>query len=151
MADTVSPRVRSETMRRVRGRGTWPEVNLQRALRATGSRNFRLNVRALPGCPDIVFPSARVALFVDGCFWHGCPRCYRRPNSRRGYWDAKLARNRARDRRNRAALRVAGWRVVRIWEHEVAADAERCAARIAALLIPKETTSPRRPGIRVGQ
>jgi len=69
------------------------------------------------GHPDFVFRRERVAVFVDGCFWHGCPKCYRRPKSNRKFWDAKAARNRARDAEVTRALRRAGWTVVRIWEH----------------------------------
>ena len=66
--------------------------------------------------PDFVFPRERVAVFVDGCFWHGCPRCYTRPKSNRKFWDAKVARNQARDRRVTRQLRADGWSVCRIWE-----------------------------------
>jgi DNA mismatch endonuclease (patch repair protein) len=68
--------------------------------------------------PDIIFPKVRVAVFVDGCFWHQCPQHGTEPRTNSGYWAAKLDRNVARDRRNDAALEAAGWRVVRVWEHE---------------------------------
>jgi DNA mismatch endonuclease (patch repair protein) len=75
--------------------------------------------------PDFVFRARRVAVFVDGCFWHGCPRHYRRPGSRRAFWDAKIARNQERDREVTRALRRAGWTVLRVWEHELAKKNER--------------------------
>ena len=69
--------------------------------------------------PDFVFARQRVVVFVDGCFWHGCPKCYRRPKSNRKFWDAKFTRNRARDVQVTKALRRAGWKVVRVWEHRL--------------------------------
>ncbi len=78
----------------------------------------------------MVFVRAKVAVFVDGCFWHGCPEHCRRPSSNEGYWEKKIAGNMARDERVTRELAELGWRVVRIWEHEVAASAARCAARV---------------------
>ena len=69
--------------------------------------------------PDFVFRELRVAVFVDGCFWHGCPKCYIRPGQNRKFWDAKHAGNKERDRKVNRALKAAGWRVLRIWEHEM--------------------------------
>lgn len=67
--------------------------------------------------PDFVFRTERLAVFVDGCFWHGCPLHYTRPKTRRAFWDAKIAANRARDRRLDRALRAAGWSILHLWEH----------------------------------
>lgn len=77
---------------------------------------------------DLVFPTERVAVFVDGCYWHGCPEHGGRPMTNSAYWNAKIARNVARDRRNDAALADAGWGVVRVWEHEPPSDAARRVA-----------------------
>jgi DNA mismatch endonuclease (patch repair protein) len=104
-------------MARVRGRHTRPEVALRRALWRAGLR-YRLHVK-LPGRPDLAFVGARLALFVDGCFWHGCPQHYSAPATRAGFWARKLAENTARDARSDAALRDAGWRPLHIWEHEL--------------------------------
>jgi len=73
-------------------------------------------------------------VFVDGCFWHGCPRCYRRPKSNRKFWDAKITRNRMRDRRVKSVLRNEGWQVLRFWEHDLKINGERAAHRIAKSL-----------------
>lgn len=73
----------------------------------------------LAGSPDFVFPKLLLCVFLDGCFWHGCPTCYRRPASNRDYWDGKVLRNRRRDRAVNRSLRADGWRVLRIWEHEL--------------------------------
>lgn len=73
----------------------------------------------LPGRPDLVFPKQRVAVFLDGCFWHGCPSCYAAPKSNKQYWIPKIARNIARGKRISSELRTAGWFVLRIWEHQI--------------------------------
>lgn len=93
-------------------------VSLFRRYRITGwRRQYHLR-----GKPDFVFPRRRVVVFVDGCFWHGCPRHGRMPSSRAQYWESKIARNKARDRTTTHALREMGWRVVRVWEHELRKD-----------------------------
>lgn len=112
---------RSQQMSRIRGRNTGPELALRKALWAAGMR-YRLHVRTPHGRPDIVFPGRTVAVFIDGCFWHGCPLHYVRPRSREAFWATKLHQNIQRDRRQTAGLESAGWRVVRVWEHEVADD-----------------------------
>jgi DNA mismatch endonuclease (patch repair protein) len=132
MPDDRTSAQRSETMRRVRSRDTGPEIALRRALHAAGLR-YSLR-RRLAGSPDVVFVRARVAVFVDGCFWHGCRRHCRRPATNRPYWAAKIERNLARDARVGRELRAAGWRVVRLWEHQVRADPARCAARVKRLV-----------------
>jgi DNA mismatch endonuclease (patch repair protein) len=89
-----------------------------------------LHARTPVGRPDVVFQSARVAVFVDGCFWHGCPEHYVRPRSRVDYWAGRLAENVARDRRQTHALTAAGWTVVRVWEHEVFTRIDEVCERI---------------------
>lgn len=134
MADLYPKETRSYVMSRIRKRDTKPELLLRRALYALGVRGWRLRAR-LPGTPDLVFTRAHLAVFVDGCFWHGCPRCaIPRPKSHKLYWGPKLARNAARDVRVNRELRGLGWRTIRLWEHAVMADPARCAARIAARL-----------------
>ena len=109
---------------------TGPELALRRALFACGLR-FRLaRRRPLPGTPDIVFPSARVAVFVDGCFWHACPLHGTTPKTRRSFWFAKLTRNAQRDATVNASLAQLGWKSVRVWEHEIKQDVEDAALRL---------------------
>jgi len=84
----------------------------------------------LPGKPDFVFTRARVAVFVDGCFWHGCPKCYRRPATNQQYWDEKVRRNKARDASRRRKLRKLGWSVIQLWEHEVKERPDFCVRRV---------------------
>jgi DNA mismatch endonuclease (patch repair protein) len=120
MTDVFDPAQRSAVMRRVKGRNTTPELAVRRALTRLGAR-YRLHRKDLPGAPDIVMPGRRLAVFVHGCFWHGhdCRRGARTPKQNRDYWVAKVARNRARDTRNVAALAAAGWRVETVWECEL--------------------------------
>lgn len=121
-------------MRGNRKRDTRPEIALRRLLHAAGSR-YRVNSLLQLGetrvRPDIVFRRKKIAVFIDGCFWHGCPRHGTRPKVNQHYWDPKIARNKARDRRNTRALRAAGWVVIRAWEHE---PAPKVAARIGLAL-----------------
>jgi DNA mismatch endonuclease, patch repair protein len=113
---------------------TKPEMALRRALHAGGLR-YRKDHVVLAGAirvrVDVVFPRKRVAVFVDGCYWHGCPQHGRMPTRNADYWQAKIARNRDRDRRVTDALAADGWHVVRVWEHEPAAQA---AARVLGAL-----------------
>jgi DNA mismatch endonuclease Vsr len=129
--DHVSPETRSAIMRAVKSRGgRSTEKRLRAALVSCGLRGWQMQADELPGKPDFIFPEQRLAIFVDGCFWHGCPKCYRRPHSSQDYWDAKVSYNIRRDRRNRARLRRTGWRVMRIWEHEIATALSQVCARI---------------------
>jgi DNA mismatch endonuclease (patch repair protein) len=128
MGDRVTRTQRSYNMSRIRGFDSSIEVAVRRELRRRGAR-FKANVLSLPGRPDLVFTSARLAVFIDGDFWHG----FRYPlwKKRLGaFWRAKIERNRARDRRNFATLRRRGWRVLRIWEHAIESDLNRCVRRI---------------------
>lgn len=104
-------------MRAVKSSNTKPELALRKALHALGYR-YRLYVKDLPGKPDLVFPKYRTVIFVHGCFWHGhaCKRGARTPKSNVDYWVEKIARNKARDRKNAAALRKLGWGVITLWE-----------------------------------
>ena len=117
MTDTVSPEVRSRIMAQVKSKGMKPEMQVRRLLHGLGYR-YRLHRKDLPGRPDLVFPSRRKVVFVNGCFWHkhaGCPRV-RIPATNRDYWQAKLERNRARDERNIALLEESGWATITVWE-----------------------------------
>jgi len=130
---------RSETMARVRSRDTSPELALRRALWSAGLR-YRLH-RDLPGTPDLAFVRARLAVFVDGCFWHGCPRHYSAPATRSEFWAKKLRGNVDRDRRVEADLAVMGWKSVRIWEHEVR-HLDEAVDRIRRALPPGRVIPP---------
>lgn len=118
-------------MRSNRSRDTAPELALRRAVHALGLR-YRVAARPIPSIrrtADLVFVSARVAVFLDGCFWHGCPIHYRSPSANSTYWSAKVDRNRRRDGEVDSMLAEQGWQVVRVWEHEDVAEAARRVAR----------------------
>lgn len=129
MTDNLTPQQRSYTMSRIRSTNTKPELVIRRLVHSQGLR-FRVHQRSLPGCPDLVFPQSQVAVFIDGDFWHG----WRFPQWRdklAPYWSAKIQNNRRRDKCNFARLRRLGWVVLRLWEHQVEADPEACAEKVA--------------------
>ena len=120
-------------MQAARQRNTAPEIAIRRRLFACGLR-YRVDHRVIPSLnrrADIVFVGARVAVFVDGCFWHGCPRHGTKPRANAAWWSEKLAKNRHRDLETTRVLKRANWHVIRIWEHE---DSERAVARITIAL-----------------
>lgn len=119
MADIWSKQKRSEVMSLIRLRGNKAtELRLIEIFRESGITGWRRN-QPLMGRPDFTFRRERVVVFVDGCFWHGCPKCYKRPKSNRKFWDTKIANNRKRDRLVNRELRGSGWRVVRVWQHQL--------------------------------
>jgi DNA mismatch endonuclease (patch repair protein) len=127
-----------------RSRDTGPEVALRKLLFAQGLR-YRVAYKPISGeriTVDIAFPGPRVIVLVDGCFWHGCPEHHRAPKTHSDYWDAKLARNRARDTRVTQVLEGAGWTVLRFWEHE---PPDQVATQVAARIrsgAPENRTRP---------
>jgi len=134
---------RSANMRAIRRTDTKPELALRRALHRMGYRSrkdYRLDLDAGKRVrPDIAFTARKVAVFVDGCFWHACPDHGSKPSVNQGYWTPKLARNVERDRAADSALELAGWRVVRLWEHIPLDDA------VAAVVTALATPSPPEP------
>ena len=124
-----SPEVRSRIMSAIRSTNTKPEIAVRRAIWSRGLR-YRIHDRSVPGTPDISNRSRRVAVFIDGCFWHACPKCYREPRSNVTFWRAKISRNRARRAEVKKMLNVDGWLVVQAWEHEIRRSPERVADRI---------------------
>ncbi|MEP5151436.1 DNA mismatch endonuclease Vsr [Planktotalea sp.] len=144
MADIVSPEKRSAMMSGIRGKDTKPEIIVRRLLHRLGYR-FRLYRRDLPGRPDIVLPKWRTVILVNGCYWHGHEDChlFRAPKTRTEFWTNKIEGNQARDRRNHAALRDAGWKVIVIWEcavsKKLSLSAEQLEDAISAALTSSET------------
>lgn len=132
------------SMRGNRSRDTKPELRLRSLLHRRGLR-FRVAYRPLPtrrNTADVVFSRAKVALFVDGCYWHGCPQHFVQPRTNSDYWQGKIARNVARDHEFDAALRDAGWTVIRCWEHE---DPELVAETVANAVSPGSRIGPGKP------
>jgi DNA mismatch endonuclease (patch repair protein) len=116
-------------MARIRSRDTKPELALRRRLWSQGVRGWRCHPRNVPGKPDLVFTRWRIAVFVDGRFWHGHP-AYFTPGKSGAYWDTKIARTQERDRMTNEALRNAGWRVLRFWDFEIEQELARCADEV---------------------
>lgn len=130
--DVLTAEQRSRCMSRIRGKDTAPELAVRKALWRLGYR-YRCNY-ALPGRPDIVFPGPRVAVFIDGCFWHACPNHGVLPKTRRSFWAQKISANVERDQRTSRELQYAGWIVLRIWEHEIQRDPEAAVERVRSTL-----------------
>lgn len=133
--DIWTAKKRSEVMARVRSRGNAStELSLAKALRSSGVTGWRRHkpIRCAGRYvrPDFVFQPLRLAVFVDGCFWHQCPFHATMPSSRRSFWLPKLQANKARDRRDSRTLRKLGWTVMRIWEHSIRNDPDKCVQRI---------------------
>lgn len=129
MADVFNRKKRSQVMAAIRSKGNKAtELKLASIFRAHGIHGWRRN-EPLFGKPDFVFRRERLAVFVDGCFWHGCPRHGRTPSGNRPYWSEKLQRNRARDLKVGRVLRRKHWRVLRLWEHDLS-DERRVVSRM---------------------
>ena len=130
MTDRLDPLRRSWNMSRIRAKNTKPEIAVRRLLHGLGFR-FRLHVRRLPGCPDIVLARRKAAVFVHGCFWHRHPNCRfaYTPKSRKEFWLPKLQANATRDRETLVQLKREGWRPVVVWECETR-NLERLATRL---------------------
>lgn len=132
-ADKFSPAFRSRVMSRVPHQNTAPEVALRRGLWERGLR-YRVQHKVAGVKVDIAFPGRQVAVFVDGCFWHGCNKHYVAPVNRADYWREKLERNIGRDLRNNRDLQDRGWTVVRVWTHEFRNDCRQVCDRILRVL-----------------
>jgi len=117
--DSVNSQVRSRIMSKIRKKGNRStERRVRAALVSGGLKGWCLHHGDFEGAPDFAFPKKKIAIFIDGCFWHGCSLCYRRPKSKRSYWDWKLARNVRRDKEVTQALKKQKILVLRFWEHE---------------------------------
>jgi DNA mismatch endonuclease (patch repair protein) len=135
MVDVFSRQKRSYIMSRVKGHGNaTTELRLIRIFREQGLTGWRRRA-AVFGRPDFVFPKARVAIFVDGCFWHGCPLHGQLPAANRIFWQTKLLRNIARDKAVNRELRRLGWSIVRFWQHELR-DSTKVTRRLERKLTP---------------
>ncbi len=121
MTDNLTPHDRHKAMRAVKSKGTKPERQLFSMLAGMGLNGWRKHADDVTGKPDVVFEKEKIAIFVDGCFWHGCPHCKRllKPQTNRDYWEQKIKRNVERAQKYNQQLAGQGWKVMRIWEHEI--------------------------------
>lgn len=133
MTDVLTKEQRSYNMSQIRGKNTKPELLLRKLLFNRGIRGYRIHYK-LVGKPDIVFPSKKVVVFVDGCFWHKCPKCFIEPETRKEFWMSKINGNVKRDKEVNKILKKDGWRVLRFWEHEVKIIPDQIVSKIIRAL-----------------
>jgi DNA mismatch endonuclease (patch repair protein) len=141
MTDVLTPEQRKKNMSHIRGKNTSPELKLRKLLWVSGIRGYRIHYK-FTGKPDLVFTRQRVAIFVDGCFWHKCPICFRPPATNAEFWNEKLQKNVERDKAVTGRLEEGGWIVLRFWEHEVKKTPDEVVAKIKAILasVPGNST-----------
>lgn len=135
VVDHLSPAGRSRNMAAIRGKDTKPELTLRHALRRAGATGYRLHRRDIPGRPDVAFIRWKVAVFVDGVFWHGHPDHWNPANASSEYWRSKIARNIERDRAADIALSELGWAVVRLWDLDIQTNLTGCIRRVVEALV----------------
>lgn len=133
MTDVHTPEQRTYNMSRIRAKNTGPEVKLRKLLYAEGIRGYRIH-HNLPGKPDIVFIKKKIAIFIDGCFWHKCPVCFQEPATRKEFWMKKIQSNIDRDARVNKQLKEEGWKVIRIWEHEIRKEPDSAVKKVISML-----------------
>ena len=124
MTDVLTPEQRKKNMSAIKGKNTKPEMKIRKMLWAEGVRGYRVHYD-LPGKPDIVFPKKKIAIFIDGCYWHKCPECFIVPKTNTEFWMNKINGNVERDQKITKELEDLGWTILRFWEHEVRKDAEK--------------------------
>jgi DNA mismatch endonuclease, patch repair protein len=129
----------SRVMSANKAKNTKPEIALRKALHNNGIRGYRLNWKKAPGRPDIAFPSKKIAIFVNGCFWHKCPYCKPSlPKTHKSFWDQKFAKNKIRDKKKISILRQNGWKVLTVWECQIKNHLDRSVNRAIKLVSQTE-------------
>ncbi len=127
--------LRSRIMKANRGKDTSPEIMLRKALYSNGLTGYRLYWMKVPGSPDIAYPGKKIAIFVNGCFWHRCPHCKPKlPRSNTDFWDKKFKANKERDKRKESLLIEMGWKVLVLWECEIETDVLWCVDEIRKMV-----------------
>mgnify|MGYP005851435249 FL=1 len=133
MTDVLTKKQRSYNMARIKSKNTGPELVLRKLLSKNKVRGYRLHYKIF-GNPDLVFPEKRLAIFIDGCFWHKCPVCFIKPTSHVKFWEQKIRNNLKRDKEVNKFLAKNNWKVLRIWEHEIEKNPEKICLKIIKLL-----------------
>lgn len=123
MTDVLTPEQRKKNMSAIKGKNTKPEIKIRKLLWENSIRGYRIHYD-LPGKPDITFTKYKIAIFIDGCYWHKCPECFREPKTNTEFWMKKINGNVERDQKITKELEDSGWTVLRFWEHEVRKDTE---------------------------
>ena len=132
--DDITPTQRKKCMSRIRSNNTKIEIELKKELRNRGIKSYRINNSKIFGRPDLFFPKNKVAVFIDGCFWHNCPICALHSKSNLDYWDKKMERNKNRDSEVNYELSKQGIKIIRIWEHELKSNKLQICNGLAKLL-----------------
>lgn len=133
MADVLTKKQRSYNMSQIKSKDTRPELYLRKVLLINKIRNFKTNYN-LPGKPDLVFTKNKLAVFIDGCFWHKCPKCFVRPVTRSKFWEEKIKNNVRRDKQINKVILSLGWQILRFWEHEINRNPGKVVKKIAKKL-----------------
>jgi DNA mismatch endonuclease (patch repair protein) len=133
MPDVLTQEQRKYNMSRIKGKNTGPEVKFRKLLYSNGIRGYRIHHNLL-GKPDIVFIKKKIVIFIDGCFWHKCPICFQEPETRKEFWMKKIQSNIDRDKKVNELLKNDGWKVIRIWEHEIKKDPDTAVKKILEFL-----------------
>ena len=133
MTDVLSHDQRRYNMSRIQAKNTGPEVKLRKLLYAEGIRGYRIHYD-LPGKPDIVFTKKKIAIFIDGCFWHKCPACFQEPETRKEFWTKKIQSNVDRDKKVNELLKDDGWTILRFWEHDVRKNPDAIVKQISEMI-----------------
>jgi DNA mismatch endonuclease (patch repair protein) len=130
--DVLTKKQRSYCMSRIKSRDTVIEKSFRRSLRKAGLQGYRTKAKII-GRPDIYFPSKKFAVFIDGCFWHKCPICYKKPKTNVEFWCNKIENNKKRDEKVNATLKKAGVKILRLWEHTIKKNPDLCLNKIRLL------------------
>jgi len=131
--DNLTTEKRSKVMASIRGKNTRPEITIRKKLWTMGHR-YRIHDKTVFGTPDISNKSKRIAVFIDGCFWHGCKRCYVEPKTNTKFWRDKISRNQERRKTVRRNLRKDGWKVMEFWEHDIRKNPELVTSKIEYMI-----------------
>ena len=136
MNDVLTTEQRKYCMSRIQGKNTKPELTLRKILWKNNLR-YRMGDKVF-GKPDIIFVRKKIAIFVDGCFWHGCPEHYTKPKTNKIFWEKKILNNKLRDQRVNQSLKSEGWIVIRFWEHQIGKDLNSCVKTVSDLLLKRK-------------
>jgi len=136
MVDVHTKKQRSYNMSMIKGRNTKPELIIRKLLSSKRIRGYRINYKLL-GKPDIVFTKYKLAIFIDGCFWHRCPKCFVEPDKNKEFWKNKINSNIKRDKKVNQTLKKSGWKVLRFWEHLLMRDPDLVYKRILRALFKR--------------
>ena len=133
MVDVLTKKQRSYCMSRILSTNTGLEITFKKHMRSGGIKGSRKGIKVV-GKPDFIFPASKVAVFLDGCFWHGCPECYKEPATNKTFWKNKISKNKKRDKEVNRLLKKDGWKVKRVWGHQIKKTPVSCVSTLKRIL-----------------